>query len=82
MKPFLKKDQTAQAEDELDVQSSTDEWTRKMWYLHLKQYYSAIKKNKSELVPVKWMSLEPVIQSEVSQKEKNKYSILMHIFRI
>ena len=53
-----------------------------MWYIHPKQYYSAIKKNKFELVPVKWISLEPVIQSEVSHKEKKKYGILTHIFRI
>ena len=44
------------------------------------EYYSAIKRNKSESVPVRWMNLEPVIQSEVSQK--NKYHILMHIYGI
>ena len=43
------------------------------------EYYSAIKRNKFESVLVRWMNLEPVIQSEVSQKEKNKYHILMHI---
>ena len=46
------------------------------------EYYSAIKRNEFESVPVRWMNLEPVIQSEVSQKEKNKYCILTHIYEI
>ena len=46
------------------------------------EYYSAMKKNTFESVPMRWMKLEPVIQSEVSQKEKHQYSILMHIYRI
>ena len=57
---------------------STDEWI-KMWYIHAMEYYSAIKKNEFESVLTRWMNLEPFIQSEVSQKEKNKYSILKHI---
>ena len=59
----------------------TDEWVKKLWYIYTLEYYSAIKRNKSESVLVRWMNLEPVIQSEVSQKEKNKY-ILMHIYEI
>ena len=51
---------------------STDEWIKKMWYIYTMKYYSAIKRNKIELFVVKWMDLESVIQSEVSQKEKNK----------
>ena len=51
----------------------------KMWYIHTREYYSAIKKNDFESVLVKWMKLQPVIQSEVSQKEKNKYHILIHM---
>ena len=43
-------------------------------------YYSTIKKNKFESVLVRWMNLEPVIQNEVSQKEKNKYYLLTHIY--
>ena len=43
------------------------------------EYYSAIKKNTFESVLMRWMKLEPIIQSEVSQKDKDKYSILMHI---
>ena len=43
------------------------------------EYYSAIKRNEFELAIVRWMKLESVIQSEVSQKEKNKYHILAHI---
>ena len=46
------------------------------------EYYSAIKRNKIELFVVRWMDLESVIQSEVSQKEKNKYRILMHIYGV
>ena len=45
-------------------------------------YYSAIKRNKSESVLVRWMNLEPVIQSEESQKEENKYCILTHMYGI
>ena len=46
------------------------------------EYYSAIKRNEVELFVVRWMELESVIQSEVSQKEKNKYSMLTHIYGI
>ena len=46
------------------------------------EYYSAIIKNTSESVRMRWMKLEPVIQSEVSQKEKHQYSILTHIYGI
>ena len=46
------------------------------------EYYSAIKKNTFETVLMRWMKLEPIIQSEVSQKEKHQYSILMHIYGI
>ena len=58
---------------------STDEWTKKMWYVYTMEYYSAIKKNELGSFVETWMDLETVIQSEVSQKEKNKYCILMHI---
>ena len=57
----------------------TDEWIKKMWYIYTVDYYSAIKKNEFELVLVRWMNLEPLIQSKVSQKEKNRYHVLMHI---
>ena len=46
------------------------------------EYYSAIKRNAFESVLMRWMDLEPIIQSEVSQKEKDKYCILIHIYRI
>ena len=46
------------------------------------EYYSAIKKNTFESVLMRWMKLEPIIQSEVSQKEKQEYRILMHIYEI
>ena len=58
---------------------STEEWIKKMWYICTMDYYSAIKRN--EIVPFAeaWMDLETDLQSEVSQKEKNKYRILLHI---
>ena len=61
---------------------SGDEWIRKLWYIYTMGYYSAIKKNAFELVLMRWMKLEPIIQSEVSQKEKHQYSKLMHIYGI
>ena len=61
---------------------STDEWIKKMWHIYTMEYYSAMKRNKMELFVVRWMELESVIQSEVSQKEKNKYSMLTHIYGI
>jgi len=62
--------------------SSTDECIKKLWYIYKIEYYSSIKKNTSESVLMRWMNLKPVIQSEVSQKERNKYHILMHIYGI
>ena len=61
---------------------STREWIKKIWYIHTMQYYSAIKKNEIELFVMRWMDLESVILSEVSQKEKNKYHMLLHIYGI
>ena len=61
---------------------SADEWIRKLWYIYTMEYYSAIKKNTSESVLMRWMKLEPIIQNEVSQKEKHQYSILTHIYGI
>ena len=58
---------------------STDEWIKKMWYIYTMEYYSAIKRNEIGSFVEMWMYLQSVIQSEVSQKEKNKYHILMHI---
>ena len=55
---------------------------RKLWYVYTKEYYSAFKKNAFESVLMRWMKLEPIIQSEVSQKEKHLYSILTHIYGI
>ena len=61
---------------------SADEWIRKLWYIYTMEYYSAIKKNSFESVLMRWVKLEPIIQSEVSQKEKHQYSILTHIYGI
>ena len=52
---------------------STDEWIKKLWYIYTMEYYSAIKRNALESFLLRWMNLEPIILSEVSQKEKDKY---------
>ena len=61
---------------------SADEWIRKLWYIYTMEYYSAIQKNTFESVLMRWMKLEPIIQSEISQKEKRQYSILTNIYGI
>ena len=61
---------------------SADEWIRKLWYIDTMEYYSAIIKNTSESALMRWLKLEPITQSEVSEKEKHQYSVLMHIYRI
>ena len=61
--------------------SLTDEWLKKLWYIYTMEYYSAIKRNTFESVLMRWTNLEPIIQIEVSQKEKYKY-MLMHIYGI
>ena len=58
---------------------SPDEWIKKLWYIYRMEYYSAIKMNAFESILMRWMNLEPIIQSEVSQKEKDKYCVLTHI---
>ena len=55
---------------------------KKLWYIYTMEYYSIIKRNTFELALMRWMNLEPIIQSEVSQKEKNKYHTLMKIYGI
>ena len=62
--------------------SSADKWIRKLCYIHTMEYYSAIKKNAFELVLMRWMKLEPIIQSKVSHKEKHQCSTLTHIYGI
>ena len=64
------------------IYPSTEYWIKKLWYIHTMKYYSAIKRNAFESVLMRWMNLEPIIQSEVSQKEKDKYHILTHIYGI
>ena len=58
---------------------STDEWIKKMCYIYIMEYYSAIKRNEIGSFVEMWMDLESVTESEVSQKEKNKYCILTFI---
>ena len=60
----------------------TDEWIKKLWYIYTMEYYSVIRSNELESVVVRCMNLEPVIRSEVNQKEKNKHHILMHIYGV
>ena len=60
----------------------TDKWIKKLWYIYAMEYYLAIKRSTFNSVLVRWMNLELIIQSEVSQKEKDKYHILMHIYGI
>ena len=61
---------------------SSDEWIKKMWHIYKMEYYSDIKRDKIELFVVRWMEVDSVRQSEVSQKEKNKYSMLTYIYGI
>ena len=61
---------------------SADKWIRKLWYIYTMEYYSAIKKNAFESVLMRWMKLEPIIHSEINQKEKHQFSILTHIYGI
>ena len=61
---------------------SANKWIRKLWYIYTMEYDSAIKKNTFESVLMRWMKLERIIQSEVSQKEKHQYSVLTHIYEI
>ena len=55
--------------------SSADAWIRKLWYIYTMKYYSGIKKNAFESILMRWMKLEPIMQSEVRQKERHQYSI-------
>ena len=59
---------------------STGERIKKMWHICTMEYYSAVKRNEIKLFVVRWMDLQSVIQSEVSQKEKNKYHMLTYIY--
>ena len=61
---------------------SADEWMGKLWDIDTMEYHSAVKKNSFGSVLMRWMKLEPIIQSEVSQKDKDHYSILTHIYGI
>ena len=59
---------------------STDDWIKKLWYIYTMEFYSVIKRSAFESVLIRWMKLKPIIQSVVSQKEKDKYRILKHIY--
>ena len=61
---------------------SANEWIRKLWYIYTMECYSAVIRNAFESVLMRWMNLEPIIQSEVSQKEINRYHMLMYVYGI
>ena len=61
---------------------SADKLIRKLWYIYPMEYYSVVKKNTFKSILIRWMKLEPITQSEGSQKEKHQYSILMHIYGV
>ena len=61
---------------------SADEWIRKLWYIYTMEYYTAIKKNSFESILMRWMKLELIIHSELSQNVKYHYNILTHIYGI
>ena len=60
----------------LSIFPSADGWIRKLWYIYTMEYYSAITRSASESVLMRWMRLEPTIQGEIGQKEKDRYCIL------
>ena len=61
---------------------SANKWIRKLWYIYTMEYYSAVKKNSFESVLMRWMKLEPIKQSKVSQKDKDHFSLLTTIYGI
>jgi hypothetical protein len=60
----------------------TDEWIKKMWCIYTMEYYSAIKKNKMMLLSGKWMELEIIMLSKISQTQKDKYHIFFHMHNL
>ena len=60
--------------------ASADKWIKKKRYIYTIEHYTGIKRKTSESVLMRWMNLKPIIESEVSQKEKDKYCILTHIY--
>ena len=64
------------------TETMSESMQKKLWYIYTMEYYSAIKRNTFDSVLIRWMNLEPIIQSKVSQKEKDKYFILMHMYGI
>ena len=59
-----------------------DEWIRKLWYIYTMEYYSAIRRNTFESILMRWMNLEPVIQSEVSEREKQILYIETYVWNL
>jgi len=57
-----------------DGKESADEWIRKLWYIYTMEYYLAIKKNTFESVLMRWMKLEPIIQSKPERKTPIQYT--------
>ena len=61
---------------------STGEWIKKIWHIYTIEYYSAITKNTFQSVLMRWINLEPTVQNEVSQKEKDNYCILTQVYGV
>ena len=61
---------------------STEEWIKKIWYIYIMEYYSAIKKNEIMPFAATWMDLEIIILSETSQKEKDKYHMISYMWNL
>jgi hypothetical protein len=61
---------------------TTDEWVKKMWYLYTMDFYSAMKKNEILLFTSKWMELENIIMSEVSQAQKTTAFLCYHFYPV
>ena len=57
-----------------------DEWIRRLWCIYTMKYYSAIKRNAFKSILMRWIKLEPITQSKIGQKEKDKYCTLIHIY--
>lgn len=60
----------------------TDEWIKKMWYIYAMEYYSAIKKSRIMPSATTWTELETLMLTEVSQKAKDKYHMILHIWNL
>lgn len=75
---FIAAQFTAKTQDQ--HRCSTDDWLKKMWYIYMMEYYSAIKRNEILYATTKWMQLETIILSEVNQIQKDKYYVFSDLW--